>query len=129
MTFCCLPIGTDFSMAWWIRLVVFVIARRVSSGPCKLERSMLVDCMQSLNRSQSALCQFRLGLCWFLFVVPGRVRKMVRELWSDVVSWLMAILRIDLVMVPRERQWWMVEGLLLFLGWWMGMLDLLSMQK
>jgi hypothetical protein len=55
--------------------------------------------------------------------------RAVRELWSDVVSWLMATLRIDLVMVPRERQRSMVEGLLPFLGWWVGTPGLLWRQK
>ena len=44
----------------------------------------------------------------------------VRELWSEVVLSLIARGRVHLVVSPQVRHRLMVEGLLLFLGWWVG---------
>ena len=46
----------------------------------------------------------------------GNDRVRVRELWSEVVSSLIASERADLVVFPWVRHWSMVEGLLPFLG-------------
>ena len=73
-----------------------------------------------MKAGQSALFQFRRGLSLFLGVSTGRVRVMVTELWSEVVSWSMASARMSLPMYPLERQRSIVDGLVPFLGWCVG---------
>ena len=59
-------------------------------------------------------------MLWLFFISGfsiGRVRVMVTELWSVVVSWLMARARMSLLMFPLERQRSIIDGLVPFLGW------------
>jgi len=44
----------------------------------------------------------------------------VMELWSEVVLWFVASEMMELVMPPRERQRSIVDGVVPFLGWWVG---------
>jgi len=57
-------------------------------------------------------------------MVYGNVRVRVRELWSEVVSSLIASERADLVVSLWVSHRSMVEGLLPFLGWWVGIAGL-----
>ena len=50
----------------------------------------------------------------------GGASVSVIELWSEVVSWFVARERIEEVMSPQERQRSIVDGVLAFLGWWVG---------
>jgi hypothetical protein len=112
------------SVALWIRPVILEMARRVSSFPLRLVRSMLADWMWDAKALQSALCQARRG-GEVGVGEEGREREMVIELWSEVVSWSMASASIDWVIEPRERHRSIVEGLLPFRGWWVGIPGLL----
>jgi len=57
-------------------------------------------------------------------VVFGNDRVRVRELWFEMVSSSIASARADLVVYPWVRHRSMVEQLLPFLGWWVGIADL-----
>jgi len=57
-------------------------------------------------------------------VVYGNDRVRVRELWSEVVSLSIASEMADLVVYPWVRHKSMVEGLLPFFGWWVGIAGL-----
>jgi hypothetical protein len=48
--------------------------------------------------------------------VEGRASVTVMELWSEVVSWLVASDMIEVEMSPRERQRSIVDGVLPFRG-------------
>jgi len=58
-TFLWLLYGTVASVAWWIRRVMLLIARRVASGPWRSERSIHVACMWLPKLFQSAFAQHR----------------------------------------------------------------------
>jgi hypothetical protein len=107
------------SVALWIRPVILEMARRVSSFPLRLVRSMLADWMWRAKALQSALCQMRRG-GEVGGGEEGRERERVIELWSDVVSWSMASANIDCVIEPREKHRSIVEGFPPFRGWWVG---------
>jgi len=62
-------------------------------------------------------------------VVYDNDRVRVRELWSEVVSLSIASVRADLVVSPWVRHRSMVEGLLPFLGWWVGIAGLFRRWK
>jgi hypothetical protein len=49
-------------------------------------------------------------------VEEERASETVMELWSEVVSWLVASERIELVIFPRERHRSIVDGVPPFLG-------------
>jgi hypothetical protein len=102
-------------------VVIFVTARRVSSLPCRFVKSIPAERMCSPKVAQLVLCQLRrVGAVEVGVVGIGdrRVRVIVIELWSDVVSWFVASDCMEVVMAPRERQRSIVDGVLPFLGWW-----------
>jgi len=102
---------------------MLVTARRVSSVPWRFKRSIRVACMWEVKLFQSALRQE----CWAFrgAVFEGRERAVVRELWSETVSWSIARVRTNCVVLPLERHRSMVEGCPPFWGWWVGVAILL----
>ena len=93
---------------------MLVTALRVSSVPWSCERSIFADWILELNVSQLALGQHRWGIVGAR--VDGRDRVMITALWSEVVSWSTASVRMDCVGEPREKYKSMVEGCPPFLG-------------
>jgi hypothetical protein len=50
-------------------------------------------------------------------MVDGRERVMITALWSEVVSWSTASVKMECVGEPREKHKSMVDGCPPFLGW------------
>src|SRR3978361_1262027 len=94
---------------------MLVTAVRVSSVPWSCERSIFADRILELNVSQSALCQHRRGMVGD--GVDGRERVMITALWSEVVSWSTASVKIECVGEPREKHKSMEDACTPLLGW------------
>jgi len=76
--------GTVWLVTSWMRWVILVMARRVSSVPWRFERSIRAVCMCEAKLPQSALRQQCWAFCGAAF--EGMERVAVRDLWSKVVS-------------------------------------------
>jgi len=76
--------GTVWLVASWMRWVMLVTARSLSSVPWRFERSIRAACMWEVKLPQSALRQQHWAFCGAAF--EGRKRVAVREQWSEVVS-------------------------------------------
>ena len=97
---------------------MLVTALRVSSIPWSCKRSIFADQILKLNVSQLALGQHWRGMVGAR--VDGRDRVMMTALWSEVVSWSTASVKMDCVGEPREKHKLMIDSCPPFLGWCVG---------